>query len=637
MKFLPALLLPLSAPLVLFAAEDRPASTPPHVTGRLLSVNGTTEVPRGLFGVHATPLTPEIVADWGVESTRQIYQHPSGEPSVPGTTPGVPAGIVLPVDCYFDRYQPAFPLHDPAWEKRLTDLARRYGEKSRELPGRHCVEFWNEPFLNWAVKPGVNYDGAFFEESDLVEGGPMTLKGERLPLEHLVWDSKLVAVGDDGKVDYLASSYAIPLIDKGELAEGDSYDFRGQRTLTIARRPWGRDPTQKSYYSGQQNRFFYEAMLLPFAKTLKETNPDVELVAGWDFHIFQNDWDAWETLYKPLVDGFAPWIDGISEHHYGEDTRRVAASYETVAAYARTRYDKDLKFYNTEAGGTLDPQRPDSVGAPIFTADSEDSRKGALMYMLRDIVYLVDQCPDKAVARAAHEAHNNLGVQAAFRLLKNLRGTLIETISPHPDVWLVASLDENRLTAVAFNDSAEPVADPIRFNAPEGTTFTGASSTVADGTTGELAVTEQEMTPGSTWEYSPTIPAKSAVRFDLTLSGTPPQAAQIARTQFFASDILARLAPGESVKMEIRIPEERGEASDSAVLKLARQGFETLTCTVNGQPVPLGTGNVAIEEAPVEVANLKPVNIVEFTCPPDGPGGIVNMASLVLTEVPANP
>jgi hypothetical protein len=73
------------------------------------------------------------------------------------------------------------------------------------------------------------------------------------------------------------------------------------------------------------------------------------------------------------------------------------------------------------------------------------------------------------------------------------------------------------------------------------------------------------------------------------------------------------------------------------VLKLARQGFDTLTCTVNGQPIELGTGNVAIEEAAVAISDLKPVNVVEFTCPADGPGGIVNMASLVLTEVPGNP
>jgi hypothetical protein len=600
-------------------------------------VNGATEVPRGLFGVHATPLTPEIVADWGVESTRQIFQQPSGDPVVPGTTPGVPDGIVLPVECFFDRYQPALLLNDPAWKKRLTDLATRYGERSRELPGRHCVEFWNEPFLNWAVKPGVNYDGAYYEQSDLVEGGPMTLKGERLPLEHLVWDKKLVAVDDDGKVDYLASSYAIPLIDKGELAEGDSYDFRGQRTLTIAERPWGRDPTQKSYYSGQQNRAFYETMLLPFAQALKAADPDVELVVGWDFHIFQNDWDAWETLYKPLVDGFAPWIDGIAEHHYGEDTRRVAASYETVAAYAKTRYDKELKFYNTEAGGTLDPQRPDSVGAPIFKADTSDARQGALMYMVRDLIYLIDKCPDKAVARAAHEAHNNLGVQAAFRLLKNLRGRLIETRSPRQDVWLVASLDGNRLTAVAFNDSTEPVTESLRIDAPEGMAFTSASWTLAVGATGEVANTEQEMTPGTTWDAAPTIPAKSAMRFDLTLSGTPPKAAQVVETQFFAPDILARLAPGESVRMEIPLSEEQLKASTSAVLKLARQGFDTLTCTVNGQPIELGTGNVAIEEAAVAISDLKPVNVVEFTCPADGPGGIVNMASLVLTEVPGNP
>ena len=381
-----------------------------HVTGRARGVNGVSEVPAGLFGVHATKLTPELVKQWGVESLRVIHHGPTGKPMVAGEG-NAPAGIGMLVECFWDRYQPALLLTDRNWKQRLETLAKTYAQNARATGKTHHVEFWNEPFLNWAVRPGVNYDPAHYEANDKQVGKPMTVRGWDKPLEYLVWSKELRLVEPaSGKVPYLRNGDPPlpPKIRSGELKVGGMYNFRGKE-YRLDEVWWGKDPSQPSWYSGKQNSQFYRWMLVPFAKALKEVNSDVQLVAGWGFGIHTDGWKAWEVLFKPTIDDCAVEIggrkqlllDGIGEHHYGGDTRGVAGSYEVAYAYALGAYGKKLKFYNTEAGGMLDPQRPDT-GKSVFSGGGPEEWRGMFSYFVRDLTHMIDVCPDKAIARAAH-------------------------------------------------------------------------------------------------------------------------------------------------------------------------------------------------------------------------------------------
>jgi hypothetical protein len=139
------------------------------VTGRDLVINGVAELPCGLFGVHAAELSPERVADWGVEAVRLIQREPTGTPDTS------PAPFVL--DCLYDRYQAAVCLTRPDWDAHLRDLGRRYGAAAPVgQPGAHALEFWNEPYLNWAGNPGVNYDGGHYLGENPTAGEPMTTR-----------------------------------------------------------------------------------------------------------------------------------------------------------------------------------------------------------------------------------------------------------------------------------------------------------------------------------------------------------------------------------------------------------------------------------------------------------------------------
>ena len=178
-----------------------------RVSGEVRAFNGVTEIPAALFGVHATRLTPERQKEWGVESVRVIVHGPTTRPIVPGGNPAVPEGISTVVECFYDRYQPALLLSDPRnWQAKLEDLARGYGLNARQTGLTHHIEFWNEPFLNWATRPGVNYDAEFYEQAGREEGRPMTIRGGQQPLPHLVWSRQLRLVDPaNGKVHYLAN------------------------------------------------------------------------------------------------------------------------------------------------------------------------------------------------------------------------------------------------------------------------------------------------------------------------------------------------------------------------------------------------------------------------------------------------
>jgi hypothetical protein len=579
---------------VAFAQTPRPGDPPTvhaTVTGRALVFNGQRDVPAGLFGVHATKLSPEQAREWGIESVRLIHQNPTRVTSPKEPAGGIANAFVL--DCFFDRYQPALPLTDPAgWRDRLTQLARTVGEQAKTTGATHVVEFWNEPYLNWAGKPGVNYDGRHFDLARVVDGGPVFSRGESKPIDGLVWSTRLVAVDGAGNASYLASAY-LPK----DAKDGDTFDFRGRPTK-VAAKPWVKDTNQPSFWSGPFNRGLYLQMLGVFGPELKRANPDVKLVAGWGFHLFQDDWRAWELIHRPTIDASAAFIDGYDEHHYGGDTRRVAASYEVAWAYALTKHGKRLGFYNTEAGGALDPERPDTPARTNSDQiqDPESRAVGAMQYTLRDIVYLIAKCPDKAVTRYAHEPEHNGGDERAFKLLRPLRGTLMETTSDDGDVWVVASRrDTGELAVVAFNDRAEAVQ--VRLTTPAG-------------------VLEAK------------VAAKSAHRWDARLD-TVAGASTVTQTP--AGKVLQRVE-NTPATFEVALDAAAVARANRAVLRvIAWNGVPGGLARLNGVDVPV-RGQMIVD-MPVDPKLLRDANVIEFP-PAEKPYRVDAVSVLLIEETP---
>lgn len=587
-----------------------------RVTGRDLVINGIAEVPRGLFSVHAAQLDAERVEDWGVEGVRLIHLRPSG---VPGTTP---APFVL--DCYFDRYQPALSLIRPDWESQLRDLGRRHGEALAAQGGRnHAVEFWNEPYLNWAAKPGVNYDGIHYNLDDAGTNRPVVgrLGGESYT--NLQWSAcvpvaflcptggpsaaeALDPLERTGSVDYLATRFM-----PAGIARGEKFRWR-ERDYVVGRRWWVRDRSQPSWWSGTVNRGLYLQMAAPFAAELKRANPDATFVAGWGFHIFESNWRAWDLLHRPTLDALHPWIDGYGEHHYGVDPRRVAASYEIADAYMRHRWNKRIGFWNTEAGGMQDPERPDALRALPEGRTLEESR-GAAAYFLRDVLTMLRHVPDKARMRCAHEPQVNSGVPAAFRLLKPLRGRLSEVQGPDNGVWAVAARSERRLTVVCYNGMAEARSESLAVAAPAGTKLADATLRRLVERNDELEVAEEPLSArGARWTGMVDLAPGTASVLVFELEGEArPDTVRI--EQYVADGILHEVAAGKPATFRIDLPADELAAVRGARVRWVLAGANAeLRVRWNGRPLAPVHGSGPFREIAVEPEWLCERNEVVF-------------------------
>lgn len=603
------------------------------VTGKTLAINGTTEIPRGLFGVHATKMSPENAAKWGVEAVRIINHNPSGAPLTPGRDERVPAATSLLVECFYDRYQPARLLHDANWQSNLAALGTRYGEEAKADKREHWVEFWNEPYLNWAARPGVNYDGAFYDRTDTTPGTPMTLKGATEPTPFLVWDApKLVAVDpNSGVTDYLATRYLPDKIEDRAPREGDEWKFRGQTLRRLELRAWGRDTTQTSHYSARQNALYYNAMFGPFARALKQANPDVKIIAGWGCHLQYDNWRGWDLLYKPLLDEHHEWIDALNEHHYGGDTRMVAGAYETVAAYAKTKWNKTLKFCNTEAGGMLDPEQPGTNGKPTFKANNRAEMEASMTYDLRDILHLLAACPDKAQTRFAHEADAN-GARFALELLQPLRGQLLETLPTSPDLWSVAARNGNELVLTLWNDSHAARNLQLQMAAPAGFALGAATrrEVVTDGES--LRVIENRCDARDAVEIGPR--RAVVLRFELKPTlGALPIYQSANWTQFYGPQILQKVEPGGVATVSVAVPAAALKNARRARVRWVAEGpIAGLRAKWNGAALPVGESSSYIHDEIVDVATLREHNELAISCAPGSPGFQLNAASVFIDK-----
>ena len=212
------------------SSSDRPPEVAVTVHAQQVTFNGRTALPMGMLGVHNVPLDEERVADWGVTGVRLIHHNPGGVTRIPdaGARARLQAEVdaatdrkerrrlqrrldrLLPhtlswaMDCFYDRYQPALQISHPTdWEERLRNAVRSFVSNARESGQQHYLEFWNEPYLNWATSPAVNYSPRYYMTDGVQPGDPMVLRetGEAVP--GLVWGDQRFWVRERGQINYV--------------------------------------------------------------------------------------------------------------------------------------------------------------------------------------------------------------------------------------------------------------------------------------------------------------------------------------------------------------------------------------------------------------------------------------------------
>ena len=610
-----------------------------HVTGRLLDVNGQTEIPRGLMGVHAFPkLTPEVVAEWGIDCSRHIHYGP-GSGSIAWDKEGKLRApfkdMAVVIDCQGDRYQHALVLSNPGYEEFFTRIGQQYAQKCKDLGWRGYAEFWNEPYLNWAERSRKNYDPKFYDVSKATDDGPVTIEGWDNPLRYLRW-RRLWAADDKGKINYL-----VP-VPKGA-KPGDKFDYeltlyfteRGVKSYTVVEKWDVYDPTAVSFWSGKQNYDFYMWMFLPWAKAIKDTNPSVTVIGGWDFPIISDKWKAWELLYKPMIDESIQWLDGVSEHHYGSNTRVNAATYEVVVGYAMAEYGKRLRCFNTETAGCVDPAVPGN-------RHGNATPYGAYNYGLRDIIELIWRSPDKAASRTAHGSltpgWGGGGDEFLFKLLKDLRGRLVHCTSDDLDVWPAAAVNGDKLVLVLFNDRAEVRGIDLKIDAPAGTTLLAGQKVWVEAANeqGPLTFKQEPLdSTGATFSKRIDLPGKAGVKLVLPFTGEAPKDVQMIRKQHFAKGVLRPVEQGKPATFSVAIDAAALADAHAAFVKVVLENHRGGgTVRLNGTAIALPQHDW-ITELPVDPKLLQNRNELVF----EAAAGAyqVDIASLVIDHPAPKP
>ncbi len=606
------------------------------VTGQPLEVNGYDAVPAALFGVHAMGrknLTAKTVAEWGIEMQRVIHWRPSGNVRQPSGELRE-AGLNTVIDCQGDRYCPALVLTDPDFAQTLTKMGTDYAKAASAAKGRHLVEFWNEPYLNWASKSAINYRPQYYDVSKAKVGGPVTIKGWDKPVPHARWVRKLRAVDDKGKVNY---EVTVP----GDAREGQSfkgYDkFRRRTGQFTVKEVWEvEDPTQVAYWSGELNLAYYLWMLEPFAKAVKQADPDVPVIAGWDFHIYSRGWSAFEQLYKPVIDKCGPWLDGVTEHHYGSDVRATGATAEVVAGYGMAKHGRWLRTYNTETAGQLDPQIPGNQAAAIKQAGL-DKALGSFTYSVRDVMHALHFTPDKFAARAAHSPDNNYwgapGNERFFKLFRDVRGPLVQATSDDPDVWVVACTPQaGQLVVVIYNDSRQTRKIDARLGLPGGTVESVTRTRPVWDASAKALTLSRETIQGSprpgaqthSLELAGRSVCKFTVKVDLPADSKP---ARVVRKQFFAREFIRKVDPDAPLKLPVKLDSALAARARRVWVRLVLRGETgSARMSIGGRQFPLPRRSWIVDIPLPEDLKLQPTTELVFTDTKQGTW--VDMASI---------
>jgi hypothetical protein len=371
----------------------------------------------------------------------------------------------------------------------------------------------------------------------------------------------------------------------------------------------------------------------PFAEGLKAAHAPVPLVVGWGFHFFESNWTAWELLHRPTLDALQPWLDGYGEHHYGVDPRRVAASYEIADAYMRSRWGRRIGFWNTEACGMQDPERPDVIqGLPHGHAIAET--RGACAYFLRDVLTLLHKVPDKARLRCAHEPQVNDGVPMGFRLLKTLRGKLVETGGDDDGVWVVAARAPGRLTAVCFNDTTDRCVRPVTVQAPAGGCFERLKRRRIVARAERLVLEETETALGAetTWCGQTELGSREAEVLEFTVAGHV-QPDVVRREQFVADAILQEVAAGKPAHFNVKVPAAARHSARRAHVRWVIAGADAplrVRCGALNLAVPDGHGPFREVEVPLTALG----DVTELGFQQSGwESTVVGAASIILETV----
>lgn len=596
-----------------------------------------------------------------------------------GIRPGT-AAIPMMINSYGDRTQPPIRL-SANWKEQMEQMAKNAANAASKA--QVYVEFWNEPYLNWANDNRKGFNPANYDISKAKEGGPVHIKHDGAVVPHLKWTKKQDVLpwdwnrygkqefrrGRDEKGRVTMGSWARPYQTQrhvwaqkvkdenppDNVKDGETYTGGNGKTYT-AFTPWTiYDETQFTYWSGKGMSKLYDEPLVAFAKSAKEKAGDkVTIIAGWGNRPSEDHWAGFFQLYKPTIDASWQYIDGINDHDYGGSPIRMPANYEVVNAYSVNTYRNPLTFWNTETASNMDPQ---AHGGEIQM--SGDAMK--FQWVTRKVAQALDAVPDK-IRNFSHFGlgggfWSDGGEGKAFDMMRELRGRLLYADKQAGDVYVVAGIDgtdpiaprgelgdKHVFTAMIINDHLLPREAEISINAPAGASFAESGRVrVAsyDWASGKPDIKETSIaTDGKTATLALTLESRAPVVVNIPLTNKidPATPATVKQVQHLHKAVLHEVTAEAPATAEIEVPEASKAKRATLRLVVERLAAGEGQVVINGKTIalpatPTPEGNPLIVRIPLDTSILKSKNTVSFEVTDANRAGfLLGMASIDTIE-----
>lgn len=560
----------------------------------VVSLNGTMEVPKGLFGFH------------DVGSPKDESRDPVG---------------------YMKKINPGYlrPLEHVGFNaKPLTDeqiaerAAQKFGQPETVFSRRaaaanatdevimtHTTDLWNRPpWMDSGVEKAAEGVRAFYRERA----------------------SRAWRPGDDANWLRRFEVWNEPFMWARHTNMG--------KLNPAGRKAWT-DPTQFGYLPGRMNADVYATLFLAAVEGAKSANPHVQLGGPSTAEVHGDDFATLSNYVGPILDRVHDKIDFITEHHYGGDPRTFAASYQVLKAWCDTKYGRRIPVYNTECN---------DLGA---------SSAGKARYNMLDILTCINQVRDVAKGRAVHALWNGFpndtGERHCFELLSTLRGPVLLAGGDDADVTTVASHPKaGEVVVVALNHG--PVSKRVALDVPQGFVVDEAMVMLADAPEQELQLkdTEGQAIPspsaGSTSlgtladkPASVDLPRGSAIRWTLRKDGYTPQTTRVLE-ESFVDTVLAEVKAEAALRAPIKWKspaEGRKRAYLRLVTRDVHRGEAVAVIGDSTIPLPYSTSNAGqplVQDVPIDPAILRGTTEVTFRCvdPAASNGFAVHAASILI-------
>ena len=668
--------------------EPPMAPVPPVriAVGGLLDADGTTTVAPGLFGSFNLP--KEYPDRYRLHFDKQIHHD-----GLAGKGRFGSATVRTVVNTIGDRVRPSPRLTEKDWKAKTEAFARQLAGEAKAAGTSLTAEYWNEPYLNWANRNRAGFIPRFFDESKAVEGGPVHIKHDGAVAPHLRWTRTYDAPlyrwlkpedwrrGRDGKKAY--SVHAPPYAGMDwlyggrwepwshppkDVADGATYTAKtkqkgkdGKQTeveLSLtAYTPWHiHDETQFTYWSGAGMAMFYNDPMVAFGTALKAVDPKATYLAGWQHRPGEDNWAAWDLVYRPTIDAGIAVIDGVTDHDYGGDPRRLTAQAAVVRAYGLTKHRKALTSWNTECNASGDPQAMPGGDAAAKKAAGDRAKR---RWTATKIVHALDYAP--AVMRAfAHFGDGGAsffsegGDGVALTQLIALRGRLLAAHSSDPDLLVAASVDGTdpaapktttmaaglELVVAVVNQSDQPRRTELALAYPPGTRPAGPARRVRIEVTeaGDRLVEEpasEATNESGMLSVAGDIPARECVVWRVPLAGAlaADAPATVVRRTWWSDAVINRVTPQTPVQTEITT---NATSLTRAWLELGLEKVEpgegwievASTRIELPQAVPAENSSLLVR-VPVDAALVKPRTPVAIRCAPGRAGFTVTSIAIV--------